>query len=40
MIEAVRATFWELFHMRDPNATRGPGKVGRPKVQAAIRTTP
>ena len=35
MIEAVRDTFWELFH-----ATKGPGKVGRPKVQAALPGSP
>ena len=38
MIEAVRDTFWELWNMKDPNATKGPLKVGRPKVQTAIRT--
>ena len=38
MIEAVRDTFWELWNMKDPNATKGSLKVGRPKVQTAIRT--
>ena len=38
MIEAVRDTFWELWNMKDPNASKGSLKVGRPKVQTAIRT--
>ena len=38
MFEAVRDTFWELLNMRDPNAHHNPYRVGRPKVQAAIKT--
>ena len=38
MIEAVRDTFWELLNMKDPNAGNNPYRVGRPKVQSAIKT--
>ena len=36
MIEAVRDTFWELLNMK--NAGNTPYRVGRPKVQSAIKT--